>query len=92
MSDLQTQNIQNPRQGSAMDWGFPKQQNTASHAEERVIRVGARQERNSQGSILGPLLYVNDMPTLSHNTAKMFADDTKLYAKIYSTDDCSRLQ
>ena len=38
-----------------------------------------------QGSILGPilfLLYVNDIPTIISSTAKMFADDTKLYCPI----------
>ena len=48
-----------------------------------------------QGSILGPLLfllYVNDMPTLVQHIAKMFADDTKLYAKTKTRQDYDRLQ
>ena len=48
-----------------------------------------------QGSILGPLLfiiYVNDMPDLVKSTAKMFADDTKLYNRIKVFKDCNDLQ
>ena len=48
-----------------------------------------------QGTILGPvlfLIYVNDIPDLAVSTAKMFADDTKLYREISSTNDCDILQ
>ena len=48
-----------------------------------------------QGSILGSvlfLLYVNDLPDITQNTAKMFADDTKLYARIQDLQDCENLQ
>ena len=49
-----------------------------------------------QGSMLGPVLfslYVNDLPdavTSSH--VAMFADDTKLFKKIHTTQDCNLLQ
>ena len=48
-----------------------------------------------QGSILGPilfLLYVNDIPSIVASTAKVFADDTKLYCHIQSREDCFKLQ
>ncbi len=48
-----------------------------------------------QGSILGPvlfLLYVNDLPDSVVATAKMFADDTKLYKGIHNKEDCQELQ
>jgi len=51
----------------------------------------------SQGSILilGPilfLLYVNDIPSIILSTAKMFADDTKLYYPSNTVEDCHKLQ
>ena len=49
----------------------------------------------SQGSILGPILfliYVNDLPDYVSNTAKIFADDTKAYSTIDSKDECHILQ
>ena len=48
-----------------------------------------------QGSILCPLLFlicVNDIPETVVNVAKMFADDTKVYAEIIDHDACRSLQ
>ena len=48
-----------------------------------------------QGTILGPilfLLYVNDLPEIVTSTAKLFADDCKLYRNIFSIEDCDLLQ
>jgi hypothetical protein len=48
-----------------------------------------------QGSVLGPLLfvlYINDLPDGLHNDIKMYADDSKLLAKIKSPSDCDTLQ
>ena len=43
-----------------------------------------------QGSILGPILF--DIPSIVSSTAKMFADDTKLYCPIQEAGDCQNLQ
>ena len=49
-----------------------------------------------QGSILDPalfMLYANDLPdTVQSSQVIMFADDTKLFKIIKSTDDAAKLQ
>ena len=62
--------------------------NGCSHWEKVISGV-------PQGSILGPhlfLIYVNDIPETVVNVAKMFADDTKVYAEIIDHDACRSLQ
>ena len=50
----------------------------------------------SQGSILGPLLllvYVNDIPQITTSSyVALFADDTKCYRAIRTTEDVKHLQ
>ena len=45
----------------------------------------------TQGSILGPV-FVNNLPSVTLSTAKLFADDTKLYRQIMNIMDCDILQ
>lgn len=48
-----------------------------------------------QGSVIGPLLfllYINDLPDTISSTIYMYADDTKVYREIKSSDDNKLLQ
>jgi ribonuclease P/MRP protein subunit RPP40 len=48
-----------------------------------------------QGSVLGPLLfllYVNDLASIVKSNVKMFADDTKIWAKIKENEDAEQLK
>jgi len=54
--------------------------------------------RVTQGSSIGPLIfltYINDLVELLRKynmTAKLFADDVKLYVKVVNTTDIDELQ
>ena len=48
-----------------------------------------------QGSVLVPILftiYINDLPDVVQNIAKLFADDTKLYAVVNKEEEQHSLQ
>ena len=48
-----------------------------------------------QGSVLGPVLfvvYINDLPDEVTSNIILFADDTKVYRTITTTEDCRQLQ
>ena len=47
-----------------------------------------------QGSVLGPLLftlYINDIPNIVHTNLSFFADDSKVYSVIKSSEDSHQL-
>ncbi len=69
--------------------------------EQHVVVNGTRSQQAPvisgvpQGSVLGPVLFtifVNDMPELVHLMILMFTDDTKLFMRIDTLEDCEELQ
>ena len=66
----------------------------ANRRQRVILRNGVSSWRTvtsgvPQGFILGPvlfLIYVNDLPDLVNSTAKMFADDTKVYRQIQNRE------
>ena len=54
-------------------------------------------EYHTQGSVLGPILfvlYINDLPDVTHSDTNtyLFADDTKVFRAILEPEDCNKLQ
>jgi hypothetical protein len=48
-----------------------------------------------KGSVIGPILvtiYINDLPDVVHNIAKLFADDTKVYTVVNKEEEQHSLQ
>jgi len=48
-----------------------------------------------QGSVIGPLLfllYINELPTIIKNKVRMFADDTKIWSRIWNDKDSTGIQ
>ena len=84
-------------QGKLLGW-------IGSFLQNRTMRVVVRNDGSRwivvksgvpQGSVLGPLLYlgfVKDLPDWILNGIKMFADDTKLWARIKNMEDSLGLQ
>ena len=71
----------------------------ADFLSDRKMRIMVRGEYSEwvdvisgvpQGSVLGPILfliYVNDIPEIVNCCIKTFADDTKLFRTVNSSDD-----
>jgi len=72
-----------------------------TNRKQRVVVNGTESDWRSvssgipQGSVLGPILfiiYINDLPQSIDSDSKIFADDTKVYRNIDSSDDRTKLQ
>jgi len=69
----------------------------SSQAEDRVSVGGvssllAYLNGIPQGSVLGPLLFINDTPEVVNSLIRMFADDTKLFRIVNRDADSTVLQ
>ena len=59
------------------------------------LRSSPRVIRSTQGSVLGPILFlifINDLPDNIRSSVCLFADDCVLYRNIHSIQDCFILQ
>ena len=83
--------------GNVLDWI----REWLKNRDQRVVINGRSSTWQSvtsgvpQGSVLGPLLflaYINDLEDSVHSKVKKFADDTKLYREVVSTDDVAIVQ
>ena len=45
-----------------------------------------------QGTVFGPLLFINDIPDCISSNIRLYADDILLYRTINTIDDCTKLQ
>ena len=75
--------------------------NFLTERRQRVVLNGEESEWSSvtsgipQGSVLGPilfLLYINDLPDVVKSIVKIFADDTKIYARVNNDEEHKILQ
>ena len=83
--------------GNILEWI----KNFLSERKQKVVLNGSNSKWTDvtnvipQGSVLGHILftiYINDLPDVVQNVAKLFADDTKLYAAVNNTNDEIKLQ
>ena len=83
--------------GNILEWI----KNFLSECKQKVMLNGSNSKWTDvtsgipQMSVLGPFLftiYINDLPDVVQNVAKLFADDTKLYAAVNNTNDEIKLQ
>ena len=83
--------------GNILEWI----KNFLSERKQKVVLNGSNSKWTDvtsgipQGSVLGPILftiYINDLPDVVQNVAKLFADDTKLYTAVNNTNDEIKLQ
>jgi hypothetical protein len=45
-----------------------------------------------QGTVLSPILFINDLPDNIDSTVRLFADDCMLYREVKAITDCHALQ